>query len=452
MQVIFSLDYYLLPIYLILFFLAVFKLRNKFNSDKSTYKIYYAGIVVRLIAALGFACIAQYYYGYGDSLSYFDEARIFHDKIISNPANLSHFFSSVESFRSLYDPMINRVTPYLYDASNLFVIRLATIFSFFSGNTYLTTTLFFVLLSFSGMWAIFKTFTNLYPSLKNQFAWGILYLPSASFWSSGILKDSVCIAALGWLFYCFYRFFITRERKMKYILIIICCIYIIWTVKFYILSAFIFAFFIVGVLYLLFKLKGAFLKIIIWSTLILTVVIIIETDNKINDMLSTISVEFVVNNIKEQQRLYSTNAEVDEGNFDIGDIDPTFSGLLNKVPAVIGNVIFRPFVWESKKLIMFFAGLENLALMLISIYVFWKSELINFLKILSKDILIQFCFLFVIFFAIIVGLTSFNFGSMLRYKVPCVPFYTSFLILLNYKAQIKKKLSRQLSQGILLNT
>ena len=439
MQVIESLDYYLLPIYLLLFYLAVYMLRNKFNSDKSTYKIYYAGVTVKLIAAMGFAMIAQYYYGYGDSLNYFDEAKVLHNHIVTDPANLKYFFNSVSEYRILFDPMLNKGIIQLYDNSNLFVIRLTTIFTFFSGNTYLTTTLFFVLLSFSGIWAIFKTFITLYPKLKNQFAWGILFLPSVSFWSSGVMKDSICIAALGWLFYSFYSFFINKKRLLKYSLIMLICIYVIWTVKFYILIAFAFSFLIVALYFLFIRLSKLYVKVINLIIFILTITIVINTDNPVNDALSSVSVDFVVNNIKEQQRLYNSIGEAGEGNFDFGDIDPTLRSLLAKVPEAITTVLFRPYIWESKKLIMFFAGLENSIIILITIYVIWKAGLVNFFKLLSLDSLIQFCFVFMILFAIIVGLTSFNFGTMIRYKVPCVPFYLSFLIMLNYKSGLKRK-------------
>ena len=47
------------------------------------------------------------------------------------------------------------------------------------------------------------------------------------------------------------------------------------------------------------------------------------------------------------------------------------------------------------------------------------------------DPLIMYCFLFSIVFALFVGASTLNFGTLVRYKIPSMPFYviTLFLIL-----------------------
>jgi len=54
-------------------------------------------------------------------------------------------------------------------------------------------------------------------------------------------------------------------------------------------------------------------------------------------------------------------------------------------------------------------------------------------KTINKDPTIQFCLIFSLVFAFAVGISSFNFGALSRYKIPCLPFYALALILIYYK-------------------
>lgn len=439
MQVIFQRDYYLLPLYLALVFIIVFLFRKKANIDKTTNKIYFIAFGVKVIGALSFAFVLQYYYGSGDSMVYFSEASSFHNHIIDKPSNLRFFFASVDQYALLSDLAHTGRTYFVIDSSALVVIKLATFFSLLSFNTYLTTTLFFVLLSFSGLWAIFLIFSKLYPLLKKQLAWGILYLPSLNFWSSGIMKDSITIAALGWLFYSFYMFFILKRRKSVYLVISIISIYLMLVIKYYIIAAISIAFILSGIFTLLLNLRPVALRVGLIVGILISIFILFTTENSEQTFLSSASIDIIVDEIATQQRLYLTNKTVDEGNFDAGSLTPTLSGLLEKIPEAIVAVLYRPFIWESKKFMIFLSGFENFILMILSIIIIIRAGLFNFLKIILTHNLVRFCLFFTIILAIIIGLTTFNFGTILRYKAPCMPFYTSFLILINYYASVSRQ-------------
>jgi ABC-type uncharacterized transport system permease subunit len=49
------------------------------------------------------------------------------------------------------------------------------------------------------------------------------------------------------------------------------------------------------------------------------------------------------------------------------------------------------------------------------------------------------CVLFSLIFSLAVGLTSGNFGTLMRYKIPMMPFYFSALAMI-YVSESKKKL------------
>ena len=53
------------------------------------------------------------------------------------------------------------------------------------------------------------------------------------------------------------------------------------------------------------------------------------------------------------------------------------------------------------------------------------------------DPLIMYCFLFSFVFAIFVGASTLNFGTLVRYKIPCLPFFTISLFLIYEKVKEK---------------
>ncbi len=439
MQAIKAIDYYLLPIYILLATLLIRALKTKLNPDRSTYKIYYISFFLKLSGALLFAIIIQYYYGIADSLTYFLQAKNLHDNVVSDISNIKYFFCTLEDYQTINNSLNDNLTSIPYDHSGLMIVRITALFSFLSFNTYLTSTVFFALFSFIGMWAIYLTFISIIPALKKQFAWGILFLPGVIFWSSGILKDTLAMTALGLLFYCFYQYFIFKKRRIIYLITIIISIYIIYVVKYYIITAFAITFLVVGALYIFFKIKPLQKRLFFSIILIGLLVLIVFTNNSLADLISNFSTDMITGNIQKMQRLYVDNREAGEGNFSIGTITPTPAGILAKVPVAIGTVLYRPFIWETRSFIMLFSGLENIILLILSMIVIFKAGVFNSFRLIATSSLLQFCFFFTIIFATIVGLTTFNFGTMLRYKVPCMPFYTCFLILLNYYALLKKK-------------
>ncbi|MCZ2444643.1 MAG: hypothetical protein LC101_12815, partial [Flavobacteriales bacterium] len=117
--------------------------------------------------------------------------------------------------------------------------------------------------------------------------------------------------------------------------------------------------------------------------------------------------------------------------FDIGTFEPTLSGVLKKAPAAINAGLFRPYIWESKSFVMLFSGLENLFLLLFTIYSFIKLRFRLFTEPFNNPIL-SFCFIFSILIAFIVGLTTANFGALVRYRMQILPFFIIFFIILNH--------------------
>jgi len=106
--------------------------------------------------------------------------------------------------------------------------------------------------------------------------------------------------------------------------------------------------------------------------------------------------------------------------------------MLTKFPLAVNVTLFRPYIWESGKVLVFFNALESLALLLLTLKVLSVVGLKQSLSTIRSNPTIQFALLFSIVFAFAVGISSFNFGALSRYKIPCIPFYALSMVLIYY--------------------
>lgn len=136
----------------------------------------------------------------------------------------------------------------------------------------------------------------------------------------------------------------------------------------------------------------------------------------------------------ESTRQWLAYQSGDEGSgYDLGEFDPSIMGMLVKFPQAVVVTLFRPFPWEAKKVIVFLSALEALFFVYLTFKAFQKRGIPKTLSLIFKDPNLLFCLTFSLIFAFAVGISTYNFGALSRYKIPCLPFYASFLlIVINY--------------------
>jgi hypothetical protein len=142
--------------------------------------------------------------------------------------------------------------------------------------------------------------------------------------------------------------------------------------------------------------------------------------------------------------LYSVSVSQEGSAYRLGELDGTFAGMVKLAPQAINVSLFRPYLWEVKNPLMLLSALESFIFLLLTLKLIFKMGIINiWAKITSMPYLL-FCLIFTLVFAFAVGLNSNNFGTLVRYKIPFVPFYASLLLILFHQANVKsaKKLSQ----------
>ena len=91
---------------------------------------------------------------------------------------------------------------------------------------------------------------------------------------------------------------------------------------------------------------------------------------------------------------------------------------------------------------MLFSALESLILLLATVYVLVKCHVYKFFYYIFSDPYLLFCFVFSVTLGIIIGFSTFNFGTLVRYRLPILPFYSFMLLAIyikNKEAELIKK-------------
>jgi hypothetical protein len=440
-------DIFLLPLYILLFYIF-FRIKRK-KYDELLRKYHRQGFWIKILASVLFV-VYYSYFTLGDTTALYQHEgnNLFH-LILKNGSNFKYLFKSGKNFDlSLVDNPYNK--GYFREEGNFMVIRLDALFSFISFGSYAVINLIFASLAFSGLWKLYLFFYEQYPKLHKQFAISILYFPSLAFWSSGLLKDSLCIAAIGWLTYSSYTLLVKRKSIIKNIFIIFFAGYFLAILKVYILLAYL-PFFI---LFLLLKniqaIEFKFFRYLLAPVLITLVIYSFSAIlSSYNSELGGYAVEDLTSSISHLNEVMEsrTGREDAASNFSLGEtFDGTFSGLVRIAPLAVATTFFRPFIWEAHKISQFMAALESLVLMFFTLYVLLHGGILNFIKNIIADPLIIYCFLFAVVFGLFIGASTLNFGTLVRYKIPCLPFYSISLFLIFEKGKeraARKKLMRE---------
>jgi hypothetical protein len=331
---------------------------------------------------------------------------------------------------------------YYNSEPNFTVIKLVAIFSFFTFGKYMVINLIFSLIAFSGAWKLFLFFYEQYPQHHKKFALAILFLPTFVFWSSGILKDPLCIGAMGWITYALNKIFCRKEGIIKNSILLAFFGYILAIIKVYIFICYVPFFILFIILKNTANVNSRILKYMIAPALI---IISLAGFSRLLKSYDEELAEYAVNHVTKTMKNLNDAIEAQTGpgaesNFSLGaEFDGSPKGLLKIAPIAIGTTLFRPFLWESHNSSSLLAALESLLIMMFTLFVICKAGAINFIKIVLKDPLVTYCFLFALVFALFVGASTLNFGTLVRYKIPCMPFYLISLFLIYERVKVKTR-------------
>ena len=448
------------------------------------------GWVVKLAFGGLYLYIFLYYYGdgnlYGDSYSFFKDSKLLSQLAIAEPFE---YFKLLFGFNDVVSPT---ALPYLeethlwsYNGSgdfindNRLILKVNSIIHLISFNNLYVHSLLHVLLSFIGIKLLYGAFSD-YVKRKKLFWYALVCLPSLSFWSGAILKESLLVFGLGMLFFSLRKLksrvsfnyllmfffgvlFITYNKPYTGLivfplsLLLLVGEYYSWSivklkvVSVLILFSFIFLMFAPSKINLTNKVtmkQKDLINLGKGGVFFITDSSFCFFDYKLNSNFEMVSDSLIKVNVESdgEYKLFGTykfnpftipksdktyahylSQIPSTSYFEAESINFSVSQLIKKIPSNLLNVHLRPFPWDNGNDLKWFAFIQNILLIfLVAFSIFNKKLLVNkdkwmlFVLILSSFFITQ-----------LIGWTTPIFGAIVRYKVPVDLFIIiiSFILL-----------------------
>ncbi len=400
---------------------------KKFVTNKFNRKYFLPALLFKMVGALSLGLLYHFYYGGGDTFTYFTRGAIhIYNAFWDNPSLAWHLlFGETDYGHGVYS-YASKIWMY-NDPSSYIIVRISAFISLFVGGSYVATSLVFAALSFTGIWAMYISFVKLFPGKEWYLALAILFIPSTIFWGSGILKDTVTFGFLGWATTAFIHLIYGKTKKVVWLVVLGFSLFVIYKIKIYIVMSLLPAMIVWAYFVYIKKVYNPVARFMIAPFVIAITVVssgyavyTVGANNK----------KYAVENLAETVRITAYDVGRFTGKnagsrYDLGDLDDSLVGMLKLGPAAINVALFRPYLWEVRNPLMLLASLEGLGFFILLMIIIVRSRH-NLWGVLSNPAII-FSLIFSLTFAFAVGISTYNFGTLFRYKVPLMPFFGVFL-------------------------
>ena len=419
-------DFIIGPVYVGIILFVGLRISSGFidNSDRFVFNL---GLLAKLVSSFLIGVVYWYYYKDGDTVYYYERmlrvsAELKNNVVIGGKLI---FYGYPEKADELYFIMTSLRA---HDTASYMVVRIASLANIFCFGIYTNVALLFSVFAFSGLWQLYRVACRALPGVsKRNLGIAILLFPSVVFWGSGLLKDTLTLGGICWVIACFYRGIILRQKPIVNILLMLIIGYFVAVIKSYILVAFVPAAFF---WYVAERRKSslggrsnALTPILATISILLSLIVL----SQLGDVLGRYSVENLQYEAEAMQQWHHQVEEVydyEGSSYSLGNTDFSTFGLITKAPIALVTTFFRPFPWEINNPLMALSSLESLTLFSLGLIVLFQSgnnrqkTLVN---IFRQYPILQFSLLFSIIFGFAVGFTAYNFGALVRYKIPCLP-------------------------------
>ncbi|MBS1617602.1 MAG: hypothetical protein JST76_03740 [Bacteroidetes bacterium] len=365
----------------------------------------------------GFALWAVYTFYYkdrstSDIYKFYDDAHYIHTAFGENKAAFIGLMtcsedSSLTAYTSQMKNWERNFTDRMPFNENRFMIRLNAAMMLLSGENMHLHTVFFCLLSFIGCILLLKVFQRFLPDGKKKWALLTMLFPSFLFWTSGGLKESIMILALGLLLYGFLSI---REQKLIAILSFITGALLLFVIKYFLLLCLLPAIVAYYILSGKTDMNAAGIKYLAVLALSVAVVAIVSP--------LAPKLDFVFLIAMKQKHAIAEAMYMKAGSYSyVPPLEQSIWSILKNLPVGLWNAMEKPYLWHTRNPMMLLSALENLALIaLLVVAILYKTERteINFN-------LLFFILACTIPYLCMIGIMTPVLGNLVRYKVVVMP-------------------------------
>jgi hypothetical protein len=421
--------------------LLILKKWSFFKNSGIPFKTLGLLFTLKFIFGLSIYFVYTYYYTdrkTADIFKYFDDAKYLYENVYKiSPIQFWKIIFGIQNQSTEIHNLLVK-TNYWFKpfTSNVFndnttIIRFNAVIYLFFFFFYHVHTLVLSMLSFIGLTSIFRIYSEKFSTRKTELIIACFLIPSLLFWGSGVLKESILLFGIGVFLFAFTRLIYTKNKSL-YIGIIVLTIGLLAITKTYVLILLIPSIFS-WILSHYTKTKKVGLVFILFN---IGLMIIAFNVGKIDARLDFLS------DLKYKQKDFINVANYTKAGSTIHVKALTNSSwsFVKSMPEAFINGLLRPTIFEIKNVFFAFSAFENFSILVLIVLVvlFFKKPTHAQLPYLYFGIY------FSVLLSILIGWTVPVLGAIVRYKIPCLPFaFSSLLLCIDFpklKNYLKKKI------------
>ncbi len=382
--------------------------------------------ILKVGAGVFLGLLYKYYFNGGDTHVYFRNAEIMYGFASEDLGVYFKMLFAVNdpALKAYYDQMLDWDNlDYFYNDSHT-IVRLNALMRIFSFGVYNVHVIFFSFLSLIGLTCLYRCFLHFLPRRRNMLLAGVFLVPSVLCWSSGILKEGLLMFGMGVLFYSNLQ--MIHAGKKYYALPAVIAIMVLMFLKVYVLILL-----FPGIVAWLWSVHSPPRLVVLKFCLTYGALVILLLGARwINPNLNAVSVLYwkQVNSVKLAEAMQSRSS------IEPPAIEPSFLSLVLNAPEALFRTFWQPSFAQVHNPFAIMAAAEN-ALMLLALIltaIFYSRPPPGSLQILLV------CVFFTASLYILVGFTTATAGSLVRYKMPALPFLAFILISLSGSSRPRK--------------
>jgi hypothetical protein len=387
-------------------------------EKSSLRKFFWPALVLKLAGGICLGLVYSFYYSEGDTFHYFHDGVKLASLGRTNPSSYFGFLWAGDESFSISSELIYK------QPRAMFLSKITSLFCLLSDDNYWMTALYFSAISFFGAWFLVQKINRLFEGIQPAAILSFLFFPSVVFWSAGVIKECLAMAALFFLTFIFLKTWKREKFHWAEWLLMLISLWVVWSLKYYYLAIFLPVVFTTLTLqYLLtrFTLKSLSSKVSLWF-LILTVPILLISLLHPNFYYERF-MEVVVSSYYEFQTLSNPDDLIH-----YHALNATALSLLQNSPWALFSGLFRPFITEASTVFQVFIALENLVLLTLT-----AGALTQVKKLVNSQhrVLLFSIIMYSILLCTFLSLSTPNFGTLSRYRVGFLPYFVFVLTIEN---------------------
>jgi len=388
--------------------IVAYILWKKSNTPLRTW--FWASLFLHVASGIFIGLLYQHYYSQGDTFQYFQDACQLSKVARQNFFNYLNFLWNNSTSEEVWQAL------HYHQPRALFFTKIVSIANLLSYDNYWISSLYFSFVSFFAAWKFSVVLHNWLPNKKVAIVFSFLLFPSCMVWSSGIVKESIALAAVFYLCTVLILIYKKLPIKWRHLVLSIVSTWLLYSIKYYYLAVLLpvlsTALFYQNFIYPRMRNRSFAVEIIVWLLVFFTLILLVTPlhpnlyPNRFLWVMYNNYLDFVSFSNSEDVMLFPTLQE-------------SWISLFLNSPWALVSGLFRPFIWEAGNSFQLLASLENLLLLTLTLTAL--PSLFTLHKTTDR-ILIFSAIMYCIILCTFLTISTPNFGTLIRYRVGFLPF------------------------------